>query len=89
MNFKQELECLEIVAELNWSILEDELKENTLEFCSNGFCCLIKFLDNIIWSSENEEREFLEDKDDYEPLKEYVIKKYNEMIDLLQKQKIK
>jgi len=42
------------------------------EYSSDGYDYYVKFMNNHIWDSVNEEREFIEEGNDWEPLKEYL-----------------
>jgi len=37
-----------------------------------------------IWNSESDDREFIEEINDYEPLEDYIVKQYDECIEKLQ-----
>jgi len=60
---------------------------NFLEFCSIGGSCRVQFLDSDIWNSEEDLRDFDEDKNDWEPIKEYLKREVNKKIDNLVLQK--
>ena len=76
-------EITKIVANLNDHIDSDIVEEICFEIKTDGYCVLIKFLGCVIWLAENDEREYFEDKDKYEPLEEYLIKEKNKLIDKL------
>lgn len=46
-------------------------------FAYNGIAVAVTFMEITLWDSENDEREFNEDLDDYEPLKDYVLRQFN------------
>jgi len=82
-------EILEVVEKLN-SILEDTYKGNSvefLEFISNGKDTIIKFLGETIWSSVEDLREFIEEKDKFEDLEYYLKLQCNKKIANLELQK--
>ena len=56
---------------------------------TNGQDYIISFLDFNLWSSVEDDRNFDEEKDCYEPLYPFIVRNYNEAIDNLQLQKIK
>lgn len=49
---------------------------------------IVKFLDEYIYNSQDDPREFYEDKNDYEPFEPFLRKKCNELISKLQKVKL-
>ncbi len=79
-------EILKIVWNINndlyerLEVFESEYMIPTLEFISSGDVTLIKFLDFTLWYSEEDEREFCEDKDEYEDLDKYLYRKIKEII---------
>jgi hypothetical protein len=56
---------------------------------TNGLDYIITFLGTNLWSSVEDDRDYITEKDCYEPLYPFIIRKYNETIDNLQLQKIK
>ena len=54
-----------------------------LEVCSNGLFTIVKFLGNQIWSSEDDDREFLDDHTT-EPLLDYLVGKIEDMVAKIQ-----
>jgi len=56
-----------------------------LEFSSVGYSSIIKFLDIVIWDEDNDERDFDESKNEYEPLKFFLIRKINDILEKLGK----
>ena len=80
---------LEIVEQLNQE-LYDKHKEDYYYFTfrSSGYVDSIWFNDECLWDSENNEREFIEKDNDYEPLLPFVKKKFNEYIKELSKLKL-
>ena len=92
---------LELIEELNIEtysdIFNDEnyieykdvqmfLEENILfELRTIGYAHGITFLDIPIWHSDNDEREYNDEIDEYEPLKPYLIKKAKEILNILTK----
>ena len=81
-------DVLAVVSELNEEIELKELASSYfLDFLSNGDCSVIKFLGESIWSSEEDERIFDEELNEYEPLRDYLKRIMNKVIDELQEQK--
>jgi len=79
-----------IVIELNDEI-EDRDGLSTIyhiTFTSDGATYIVNFLGEPLWNSEEDEREIDEKSEEYEPLKDFIRRKYNELIDELQLQKI-
>lgn len=47
---------------------------------TDGLCVIIKFLGNTIWSSENDERDYVDNEDEYEPLAPFLRRERDKMI---------
>lgn len=76
----------EVVMELNSEMYEKcELDILQFEYTSTGFTTAITFLGYPIWCSECDDRKWDEDKDEQEPLYDYVKKEAIELINILQK----
>lgn len=76
---------VEVVDELNdWLFATDETLEYPFSFSSDGNCEVIEFGEHVLWCSENDEREYIESEDDYEPLLGFVKKQFNAWVDKLQ-----
>jgi len=86
---KEIIDFVEIVNELNQEIYE---KHGDIEDCfyysSDGYCDVFGFGDKMLWNSENDDREFNEELNDYEPFKPFIIKEFNSWIDNLSSLKI-
>lgn len=54
-----------------------------LELKCNGYNTLVSYLDVPIWFSDEDEREWIEEKNDYEPLDGFLKKKVNEINSLI------
>ena len=78
-----------LVQELNQEIHEseqytDQYSEFTLlEYRTNGYVELILFFGEQIWSSDDDDREYYEEIDEYESLDTYLRRKVNEVIRLI------
>ena len=59
-----------------------------LQFNTDGYASVITFMDFELWSTENDERTYFEEIDDYEPLAPFVRRKFNELIDNLSSLKL-
>lgn len=80
INKKQEeqLKFIEIASELNEEIWEKWGEpEDTFSYSTDGYNDLFSFGNRILWSSENDDREFIEKINDYEPFKEYIKGVFN------------
>jgi hypothetical protein len=75
-------ELIELVKELNVELYErfGEV-EKLFEYSTNGFADIISFNGALIWNSEIDDREFIQDKNDYEDLKPHIIKLFNSYIE--------
>lgn len=74
---ENKLDFVEIVNELNLMIFEKD--ENNYEaaffYTTDGIVDVITFHDKVLWSSEDEDREWIEEIQDYEPLKLFLLKR--------------
>lgn len=98
MRYETEVECLEIIDNLNSQLYDnfcehmtesnaaEALSTFTFTFVSYGTGCVIEFAGIQIWDSENDERDFInvgEPEEDYEDLLGFVIRKTNSILDIL------
>ena len=78
----------EVVNELNCDLYE---KHNEVDYNFNyrttGFVAIILFDDFVLWSSEDDERSFDEQENEYENMTPFIKKKFNEFADEMQKLK--
>ncbi len=78
-------EILQIVLDINYNILDldqDNKKEYyqlLLNYISDGCIEYVKFLDVIIWDSDNDERPYINDHEK-EDLKTYLLKQIDKKI---------
>jgi len=81
-----EKEALELVESLNNETFIDGIIEwiEPFEFRSSGNECVIYFMDTVIWTSENDEREY-ESDDEKESLRKYVIRESKNILNDLNK----
>ena len=80
---KNRLDFIETVADLNTMIFEND-KDNyepAFIYSTDGFIDIIAFQDKILWSSEDEDRKWIEEIQDYEPIKPFLLNKLNLHID--------
>ena len=86
---KTDSEVYQVVDELNnllWKKYQEE--EFQFKFSSNGYYNAILFNDYMLWYSDEDDREFNEETNDYEPLKEFIIKEFNKYISHLKRLKL-
>lgn len=83
-------EYLETIENLNAELF-DEFKEPLYEFeySTNGYCHIISFNGTQLWSSELDDREWIEEKNDYEPFEPYIRRVFNEYADRIYSLKFK
>lgn len=79
------MEYLQIVNTLN-SELYDKVGETEDQFyyTTNGYVDIIGFGDKTLWNSEEDDRQFDEETDEYEPLTPYIKRLFNEWCDKTQ-----
>lgn len=81
----------EFVFQLGCEIVDqtgnDEL---SVVLSTNGFGTVVEFLGVTIWSSEDDERSFVDDghMEDYEPLEPFIREQINKMVKTLAKIKL-
>jgi hypothetical protein len=82
------IEALKVVAILNNYLMENTSGTSTtfLEFWSNGDDCMIYFLGERIWASFDDNRNFIEQINDWEPLEPFIKKLCNDKINELKNQ---
>ena len=82
------IELQEMVQRLNEGLPEELVEEGVVyfEFSTTGCCDSILLNNILLWDSENDEREWDEDIDDYaETIEEYVIRRFQELVGHLEK----
>ena len=52
---------------------------------TNGFCTSVIFADFSIWCSENDERKYIEEIEEYEPLEDFIRRETQKIINELSK----
>ena len=78
----------EIVNELNCDLYEKHSETDyNFNYRTNGFVEVISFDDFVLWNSEEDERSYDEQKNEYEDMISFIKKKFNEFADKLQKLK--
>ena len=78
------MDYAEIINELNEE-LYDKAGETDRDFSysTNGYIDIISFGEIQIWNSEIDDREWIEEKNDYEPFKPFIKRVFNEELDKL------
>lgn len=73
---------IEIINELN-ADLYDRVKyvQEGFSYTTDGYCDQISFNGMHLWSSEMDDREYDEDKYEYEPLLPFLKREFNKVID--------
>jgi len=66
----------------------EEVDEIYLDIMSDGNSRLIKFLGIILWRSDEDERDFIEDVGEYEPLEDYLRRQVNLYVEKISKIKV-
>lgn len=83
------IDAVSTIADVIYDTYENDAFIPELELVSNGNIAIVTFLGSIIWSSEDDEREYFEDTDSYENLLTYLRNKCIERIENLYKLKHK
>lgn len=86
MNAKQNerLEFIEVANELNQEIYEKHGEvENKFYYSTDGYVDVFGFGNIMLWNSEMDDRQFNEDKNEYEDFKSYVTKVFNAYVEKL------
>ncbi|KKM27071.1 hypothetical protein LCGC14_1578480 [marine sediment metagenome] len=90
--YKEALEAIESINQEIYDFFEEKYGETfpILELQTDGFALVITFMENYqLWSDDNDDREYNEATDEYEPIESYLRKKTQEMIDKIGSIKIK
>lgn len=76
-------EALKLVNDLNEEVFSEgkyEDEPHLFSYCSDGFTDIIMCADVCIWNSEDDDRLYIdEEADEYEPLRDYVIRESKNM----------
>ena len=88
---EKETNYLDIIETLNNGLYEkfgdNSIIEYLYSFSSNGYHCTISLGEVLLYNSMEDDRDFDEDKNDYEDILVYVKRKTNEYIDKITKYK--
>lgn len=78
------MDYIKIIEELN-AELYDRFGEVEFgfefEYSTNGYIDIISFNSAPLWNSELDDREWIEEKNEYEPFEPYIRKVFNNYID--------
>ncbi len=79
------MDYLEIIKELNQELYE-KVGETGMDFTysTDGQVDIVNFGELMIWNSETDERKWIKDENDHEPLKPLIKRRHNEYIENLQ-----
>lgn len=86
MNAKQNerLEFIEIANELNQEIYEKHGEvERKFYYSTDGYVDFFWFGNIMLWNSEMDDRQFNDDKNEYEDFKSYITKVFNAYVEKL------
>lgn len=71
-------EIIQIIEEINElafdSVSQEYIYMFCLEYITNGPAGLIEFMGETIWNNQDDMREWDDDKDDYEPLRDFLLR---------------
>lgn len=72
------MDYIELVRELNSELYEKFGEvEKSFEYSTDGFCETISFNQVLLWHSDMDEREYIEDKNEYEPFEPFIKRMFN------------
>lgn len=79
---KEQLGFIEVANDLNQELYEKHGEtEDKFYYSTDGYVDIFGFGDNMLWNSENDNREFIEDKNEYEDFKPYITKVFNAYVE--------
>lgn len=79
-------EALALVEELNSEAITDLEYYCPFEFKSRGWNnSTIYFMGIILWTDDNDEREYIKDTDEQEPLRDYIVRESKVILNDLNK----
>lgn len=82
-------DIIKIIDSINYDLFE--LNGEQIDFdlsLEYSYCHIIKFLGVVIWDEDNEEREWIEEKNDYEDLEQFLRTKIKLLIHKISSLKI-
>ena len=79
---KEQLGFIEVANDLNQEIYEKHGEtEDKFYYSTDGYVDVFGFGDIVLWNSEMDYREFIEDKNDYEDFKPYITQVFNNYVE--------
>jgi hypothetical protein len=79
-------EIIDVIDKINQD-LNEQLEENgmifTLSYSTNGYVDIIEFLDNVIWNSEDDCRDWIDEGYTQEDLETYIRREINKLVDFI------
>jgi phage-related protein len=84
-------EVIKVVRELNEEMENEDISESFFFVAhTDGNCSVIEFIGSDLWNSEDDDREFFEDKNEWEPLVNYIRRKRDELLsNIIKHQKLR
>lgn len=80
-------EIVQMINIINADLVEDDSNENFcienglgISYATDGYVQLITFMDFVLWNDDDDERDYIDEEDDYEPLEPFIRQKFNELI---------
>jgi hypothetical protein len=84
MKFEEIIKAIERINDKLWEQTNDECIY--LEYSTNYYYDFVKFLDMVIWSSDNDMRKYIDEENDIqEDLEVYLRREVNKIVDSLRK----
>lgn len=81
-------ELIDIVRELNNELFDKGEEELSFTFLTDGFSEYIMFNDHMIWNSDDDDRNYDHETNDYEPLLPHLKKHFNHYVNRLNELKL-
>lgn len=88
----KDLTPLQVVEDINYLLYKKQGENEilyALAFISDGNISYIKFQDEVLWDSDNDERAYIEESDNLEPLFPFIKKRLNQYINRISKCKVR
>ena len=85
---KKEIDAFDAVEKINNDIQSNINGVHLLEIESTGMQTIVKWLGVCLWNSDDDARTFNEEKNDYEPIEEFLRKKGRKLAESVSKQLI-
>lgn len=78
---EEQLRFIEVACELNQEIYEKHGDvEDKFYYSTDGYVDIFGFGDIMLWNSEDDDRHFIEARNEYEDFKPYIISIFNNYI---------